>query len=63
MTTTHGHVARPGDITVHEIFIARQDGGQLEKFIILTLEEIETISSEATPTNTKGATACGAFNL
>ena len=26
--------------------------------IILTLEEIETIISEATPTNTKRATAC-----
>ena len=46
---------------MHQIFIARQDGGRVQKFIILTLEEIGTIISEATPTNTNGATACGVF--
>ena len=29
--------------------------------MILTLEEIETIISEATPTNTKRATGCDVF--
>ena len=33
----------------------------MQKFIILTLEEIETIISEVTPTTIKGATECGVF--
>ena len=43
---------------MHEIFIARQNGFN-KKLIILTLEEIETILSEAKPSNTKRITACG----
>ena len=51
----HDNNARPCDITVREIFIARQGGDQVKKFIILTFEEIETIISQGTPSMTKRA--------